>query len=67
MAGCTYRFSLRPPLVWFGFLSRCESVNVLQESVAQADLLTQSRDAMGHRRAEWPLNSQSDLTAMMAI
>ena len=58
------------PWYWFGFLSRCESVNVLQVSVAQgpedtvADLLTQSRDTMGHRRAEWPLNSQPDLAAM---
>ena len=54
------------PWYWFGFLSRRESVNVLLVSVAQgpadtvADLLTQNRD----RRAEWPLNSQPDLTAM---
>ena len=58
------------PWYWFGFLSRRESVNVLQVSVAQgpadtvADLLTQSRDAMDHRKAEWPLNSQPDLTTM---
>ena len=58
------------PWYWFGFLSRRESVNVLQVSVAQgpvdtvADLLPPSRDATSHRRAEGSLHSQPDLTAM---
>ena len=58
------------PWYWFGLLSRREYVNAVQVSVAQgpadtvADLLTQSRDAMDQLRAEWPLNSQPDLTAM---
>ena len=58
------------PWYWFGFLSRRESVNVLQVSVAQgpvdtvADLLPPSRDITSHRTAEGSLHSQPDLTAM---
>ena len=49
------------PWYWFGFLSRRESVNVVQVSVAQgpvdtvADLLTQSRDTMDHQNSRMVL------------
>ena len=58
------------PCYRFGFLSRHESVNVVQISVAQgledtvADLLPQSQDTQRRKKAEGPPQSSRDGTAM---
>ena len=58
------------PWYWFGFLSRHESVNVVQISVAQgpedtvADLLPQSQDTQSRKKAEGSSQSSLDGTAM---
>jgi hypothetical protein len=58
------------PWYWFGFLSRRESVNVIQISVAQgpvdtvADLLPQSQDTKSPKKAEGTSQSSLDCTAM---
>ena len=58
------------PCYRFGFLSRHESVNVVQISVAQgledtvADLLPQSQDTQSRKKAEGSSQSSLDGTAM---